>query len=180
MRERCLLIQTSVKVDSVGRVILLPGTSLRVAAPSPRRRKNVLRRGEGAATRRLPGTGFLHIKGTQRVPVAGYIREVKHHVYVKRQTQICTRWPSFLFTCRLLFIISTPKLVVLRNFLSLRIVFCCFYVLIFYCEKFLTWIWRLPFAVYVKLKLSIICLLARSWPNHFLTKNYKKRNKRTT
>ena len=79
------------------------------------------------------------------------------------------------FTCRLLFIISTPKLVVLPNFLSLRIVFCCFYVLIFYCEKFLTWIWRLPFAVYVKLKLSIICLLARSWPNHFLTKKYKKK-----
>ena len=66
-----LLIQTPVKVDSVGRVILLPGTSLRVAAPSPRRRKNVLRRGEGAATRRLPGTGFLHIKGTQRVSCCG-------------------------------------------------------------------------------------------------------------
>ena len=29
----------------------------------------------------------------------------------------------------------------------------CFYLLIFYFEKFLTWIWRLPFAVYVKLKL---------------------------
>ena len=80
MRERCLLIQTSVKVDSVGRVILLPGTSLRVAAPSPRRRKNVLRRGEGAATRRLPGTGFL--EGPNGFPVAGHIREVKHHVYV--------------------------------------------------------------------------------------------------
>ena len=29
----------------------------------------------------------------------------------------------------------------------------CFYLLIFYFEKFLTWIWRLPFVVYVKLKL---------------------------
>ena len=29
------------------------------------------------------------------------IREVKHHVYVKRQTRICTTWPSFPFACRL-------------------------------------------------------------------------------
>ena len=36
-------------------------------------------------------------------------REVKHHVYVKRQTRLSTTWPSFLFTCRLLFIISTTK-----------------------------------------------------------------------
>ena len=36
-------------------------------------------------------------------------REVKHHVYVKRQTRISTTWPSFLVTCRLLFIISTTK-----------------------------------------------------------------------
>ena len=57
--------------------------------------------------------------------------EVKHHVYVKRKTRICTTWPSFLFTCRLLFIISTPKLVVSRNFLSIRFVLCCFYPLWF-------------------------------------------------
>ena len=43
-------------------------------------------------------------------------REVKHHVYVKRQTRICTTWPSFPFTCRLLIIISTHKLAVARNF----------------------------------------------------------------
>ena len=49
-------------------------------------------------------------------------REVKHHVYVKRQTRICITWPSFSFTCRLLFIISTHKLVVSHNFLSIRIV----------------------------------------------------------
>ena len=30
----------------------------------------------------------------------------------------------------------------------------CFYVLIFYFEKFSTWIWRFPFALYVKLKLT--------------------------
>ena len=81
-------------------------------------------------------------------------REVKHHVYVKRQTRICTTWPSFLFTCRLQFIISTHKLVVSRNFLSIRIVLSCFYLLIFYFEKFSTWIWSLPFGVYVMLKLS--------------------------
>ena len=50
-------------------------------------------------------------------------REVKHHVYVKRQTRICTTWPSFSFTCRLLFIISTHKLVVS----PIRIVLSCFY-----------------------------------------------------
>ena len=31
-------------------------------------------------------------------------------------TNFCTTWPSFLFICRLLFIISTPKLVVSRIF----------------------------------------------------------------
>ena len=83
------------------------------------------------------------------------IFEVNYHVYVKCQTRICTTWPSFPFTCRLLFIISSHRLVVLRNFLSIRIVLSCFYLLIFYFEKFSTGIWRLPFAVYVKpLKIS--------------------------
>ena len=80
--------------------------------------------------------------------------EVKHQVYVKRQTQIRTTWPTFLFTCRLLFIISTPKLVVSRNFLFIRIAFELFYLLFFYFEKFSTRTGRFPFAVYVKLKLS--------------------------
>ena len=44
------------------------------------------------------------------------IREIKDHVYVRRQTRICTTWPSFPFTCSLLFIISAHKLVVSRNF----------------------------------------------------------------
>ena len=38
--------------------------------------------------------------------------------------------------------------------LSIRIVLDSFYLLIFYSEKFLTWIWRLPFAVNVTLDLS--------------------------
>ena len=81
---------------------------------------------------------------TQTITAPIVIREVKHHVYVKRQTRICTMWPTFLFTCLLRFISSTPKLVVSRNFLSIRIVFSCFCLLIFYFEKFWTRIWRLP------------------------------------
>ena len=42
----------------------------------------------------------------------------------------------------------------------MRIVLSCFYLLIFHFEKFSTWIWRLPFAVYVKRKLSSISPLA--------------------
>ena len=64
-----------------------------------------------------------------------------------KPARTCTTWSIFLFTCRLLFIISTPKLVVSGNFLSIRIVLSCFYLLIFYFEKFSTWIWLLPFAV---------------------------------
>ena len=55
------------------------------------------------------------------------------------------------YTCRSLFIISTTKLVVPRIFLSKRIVLSCFYLLIFYFEKFSTEfnVCRLP--RYVKL-----------------------------
>ena len=53
-------------------------------------------------------------------------------------------WPSFPFTCCLLFIILTHNLVVSRNFSSIRIVLSCF-LLIFYFEKLSTWIWRLPY-----------------------------------
>ena len=37
------------------------------------------------------------------------------------------------------------KLVVSRNFLFIRIVLSCFYLLIFHFAKFSTWIWRLPY-----------------------------------
>ena len=60
-------------------------------------------------------------------------------------TPNCTTWPSFLFTCRLLFIISTPKVVVSRNKLSIRIVLSCFYLLIFYFWEILNL--KLTFAV---------------------------------
>ena len=41
-----------------------------------------------------------------------------------------------------------------RSVLSRRIVLGSFYLLIFYFEKFSTWIWRLPFAVNLTLNLS--------------------------
>ena len=76
------------------------------------------------------------------------IREAKRHVYVKRQTRICTTWPSFSFTCRLLFNTQISSCTLL---LSIRIVLNCVYLLIFYFEKFSTWIWQLPYAVNVTL-----------------------------
>ena len=44
--------------------------------------------------------------------------------------------------------------VVSHNFLSIKKFLSWFYLLIFYFKKFSTWIWRLPFTVYVKLKLA--------------------------
>ena len=78
-------------------------------------------------------------------------REVKHHVCVNWQTRIFTTWPNFPVTCRLLFITSTHKLVVSRNFLHKN----CFE--LFLSAHFLFWEnlnLTLTFAVYQKLKLS--------------------------
>ena len=60
-------------------------------------------------------------------------------------------------------------------FLSIRIFLSFFYLLTFDFEKFSTWIWRLPFAVHVKLKLSNMpcryqmglteCLIETIFPN---------------
>ena len=75
----------------------------------------------------------------ERIPGAGDLSEILERLNI-------TTWLSFLFACHLLFITSTPKLVVSRNFLSIRIVLSCFYQLFFYFEIFSTWIWRLPYA----------------------------------
>ena len=92
-------------------------------------------------------------------------REVNLHVDVKRQTANANLYHVTIFLiCRLPFIISTHKLAVSRNLLSIGIVLSSFYLLIFYFEKFSTWIWRLLFTVYVKLELS---------------SNKAKRNKKT-
>ena len=48
-----------------------------------------------------------------------------------------------------------PPHLVSRNLLSIRNVLSSFYLLIFYFEKFSPWVWRLPFGLYVKLKLSM-------------------------
>ena len=82
---------------------------------------------------------------------------VENKLRLKLDKSLKLEWPSFPFNYRLLFIISTHILVAPRNFLSIRTVLSCFqYRLIFYLEKFSTWIRRLPFAVYVKLKVSSI------------------------
>ena len=79
-----------------------------------------------------------------------YIWEVKHHVSCKWQTRICTTWPSFLLTFRLLFIVSAPKLVVSRNFLSIRIFLSCFF--------------NLLISILRNLQLeSDVCLLPNTW-----------------
>ena len=55
---------------------------------------------------------------------------------------------------------------------TLGIVRDCFYLLIFYFEKFSTWVWRLPFAVNVNLNLSIhngsLRIKKCLWPYHTL------------
>ena len=55
----------------------------------------------------LRKTKISHAAAGEGFQVTG---EVKHHVYVKRQTRIWTTWSSFPITYRLRFIISTNKL----------------------------------------------------------------------
>ena len=87
------------------------------------------------------------------------IREVKHHVYVKWQNYAnwyhMTKFPHYLsLTVQNYFYAHS----LFFNFFSIRIfiVLSCFCLLIFYFEEFSTWIWCLPYAEYVKLKLSFI------------------------
>ena len=50
------------------------------------------------------------------------IREIKIHIYAKRQTLICTAWPSFPLKCHLLLITFTHKKSSFMPVLSIRIV----------------------------------------------------------
>ena len=50
------------------------------------------------------------------------IREIKIHIYAKRQTLICTAWPSFPLKCHLLLITFTHKKSSLMPVWSIRIV----------------------------------------------------------
>ena len=61
-------------------------------------------------------------------------RELNHHVYVERQTRICTTWPSFSFACRPLFIISAHKFSSFMQFFIHKNFLSCFSLLIFYFE----------------------------------------------
>ena len=78
------------------------------------------------------------------------IRDDKHHVYAKRQTRICSTWPSSSFTCRLLLIISSHKWFVSSNFLSTTIFWAVFICSFSWQILNLSWIWLLLFAEYVK------------------------------
>ena len=69
--------------------------------------------------------------------------------------RVCATWPSFPFTCLQVLFTSTKKIRRLVLFSSLRIVFDCVYLLIFYFEKFSTWVYVLLFAVNFTLNLSI-------------------------
>ena len=55
----------------------------------------------------------------------------------------------------LLFIISTNKISSFTPVLYVTIVLNSFYLLIFYSEKFSTWIWRFPFSINLNVNLSI-------------------------
>ena len=92
--------------------------------------------------------------------VYALIKEVNHHVYVKRQTRICTTWPSFPFTCRLLFIIST-QITSFTQFFVHKNCFGLFLSAHFLFQELLNF--NLPFAVYVKLEFSIVSFWP-SWP----------------
>ena len=81
-------------------------------------------------------------------------REIKIHVYAKRKTWICTIWPSFPPHFPFTLYCFYTKISSFMPVLTTGIVRDCFYLLIFYSEKFSTWVWRLPFAVNVNLNLS--------------------------
>ena len=81
-------------------------------------------------------------------------RELKIHVYAKQQTWICTTWPSFPPHFPFTLYCFYTKISSFMPVLTIGIVRDCFYLLIFYSEKFSTWVWRLPFAVNVNLNLS--------------------------
>ena len=80
-----------------------------------------------------------------------FVNDAHAHLDLVKTKYFSLERLSITLTCGLLLIISTHKLVVSRNFLSIRIVLSFFYLLIFYFAKLSTWIRRLPFAVFVRL-----------------------------
>ena len=81
-------------------------------------------------------TEFYPIKSYCFSRIDWTIREIKIHVYAKRQTWICTTWPSFQLNCHLLLRTFYSKINTSTPGLSIRIVSDSFYLLTFYFEKF--------------------------------------------
>ena len=81
-------------------------------------------------------------------------REITIHVYSKTADvnlyHVTKFSPYFPFTLYYFYTKRSSFIPVL----TIWIFRDCFYLLIFYSEKFLTWVWRLPFAVNVNLNLS--------------------------
>ena len=81
-------------------------------------------------------------------------REITFHVYSKTADvnlyHVTKFSPYFPFTLYCFY----TKISSFMPVLTIGIVRDCFYLLIFYSEKFSTWVWRLPFAVNVNLNLS--------------------------
>ena len=78
------------------------------------------------------------------------IGEIKNHVYGKRQRNLYHVTKFYVFLSFTVHYFCT-KISRFSRVLSIRFVLGCFYLLIFYFEKFSTSIWRLPFAVKVTL-----------------------------
>ena len=93
-------------------------------------------------------------------------REIKIHVYAKLQTWICTTWPSFSPYFPFTVYCFYTKISSFMPALSIRIALDCFYLLIFYSEKFSTDVCRLPYAVNVNLNLSNVNLFSSKVVNN--------------
>ena len=85
-------------------------------------------------------------------------REINIHVYAKRQTWICTTWPSFTLIFRLLFIASTQNISSFMPVLLHRNRSRLFLSAYFLFWEFSTLVWRLLFAVNLNLNLSILSI----------------------
>ena len=75
------------------------------------------------------GSSYRESTVTWRFCACSKNREIKIHVYPKRQTLICTTWPSFPLVFRWLFIASTQKISSFMPVLTIGIVRDCFYLL---------------------------------------------------
>ena len=99
--------------------------------------------------------------------IKGVCREIKIHVYAKRQTWICTTWPSFPLIFRLPLYYFYKKISSFMPVLTIWILRHCFYLLIFYSEKFSTWAWTSqPRTTTKKSETSLFCKCV-SWEKNW-------------